>query len=336
MKTSSSATSAATVPTGTEIDGSARAFGPGSRSPGTASAKQVGAAAFLLLAALPSALAAQHGPGMLVSASWVAAHLGEPGVVVVDAEIREQQYEAGHVPGAHFLDISRIMWEGNPPVGAEMRTPQAIDSAFEAAGVSDGQRVVVYSTNPLVAARVWTTLDAVGLGDDASVLDGGLAAWLQAGEPVSTERPAVARGKLAVHPRAGVVVDSEWVLHHLDDPAVTLLDSRTPAEYDGAVAEKADKVHAGHIPGAYDLDWETLVESPRMPKLLSRAQLNSMIRASGAKPGSTVVAYCQTGVRGSFDYFVARLLGYDARLYDGSWQEWGSKDLPYVSGKSRK
>ena len=118
---------------------------------------------------------AAAGPGMLVSADWVAAHVGDPGVVILHAETQRGRYDEGHMPGAHFLDMGGLMWEGDPPVGAEMRTPAAIDSAFEAAGVSDGERIVVYSANPLLAARAWMTLDVMGLGDRASMLDGGSA-----------------------------------------------------------------------------------------------------------------------------------------------------------------
>jgi thiosulfate/3-mercaptopyruvate sulfurtransferase len=274
---------------------------------------------------------------MLVSAEWVATHLDDPEVVVLDAEERVASYDGGHIPGARLLDMKGLMWEGDPPVGAEMRSPAAMDSAFEAAGVSDGQRIVVYGSSPLMAARAWVTLDVMGLGDRASVLDGGLAAWKRHGRAVSTEAPPVAAGTLTPHPRSGLVVDSDWVLHHLGDPALTILDARGEAEYTGADGgAEGGKLHAGHVPGAYHLDWHTLIESGALPELRPRRELDSLVSASGAAPGSMVVTYCQTGVRGSFDYFVARLLGYDARLYDGSWHDWGSKDLPYVAGKSRR
>jgi thiosulfate/3-mercaptopyruvate sulfurtransferase len=278
------------------------------------------------------------GPGMLASADWVAAHEHDPSVVILQAETQKERFTQGHIPGARFLDMNALMWEGDPPVGAQMRTPEEIDAALEAAGVSDGQRVVVYSDSPLLEARAWTTLDVMGLGDRASVLDGGLGGWRQDGRPVSTDTSTVAPGSLTLHPRDGVVVDSDWIARHLDDASLTILDARTSEEYDGADngSGNGGTEHHGHIPGAYSLPWEKFVDSRQIPRLHSREELAALMRASGAADGSTVAVYCLTGVRASFEYFVARLLGYDAKLYDGSWRDWGSKDLPYVTGTSRR
>jgi thiosulfate/3-mercaptopyruvate sulfurtransferase len=288
------------------------------------------------LAALPVPSAAQTPPGMLVSAAWVAAHLKDPDVVVLDAETQRGPYDEGHVPGARYLDMNGLMWQGDPPVGAEMRTPAEVDSALEAAGASDGQRIVVYGSSPLMAARAWVTLDAMGIGDHASMMDGDLAEWRREGRPISTETPAVTPGVLTLRPRSDVVVDSKWLLSRLHDPHLAILDARSEAEYAGTGGESGEGLHAGHVPGAYDLDWQRLVDSPKLPLLRPRRELDSLVDASGAPSGSTVVVYCRTGVRASFDYFVARLLGFQTKLYDGSWRDWGSKDLPYVVGTSRR
>ena len=286
----------------------------------------------------PPGLLAQSGvgPGMLVSADWVAAHEHDPDVVILQAETQKERFSQGHVPGAHFLDMNALMWEGDPPVGAQMRTSEDIDAALEAAGVSDGQRVVVYSNSPLLETRVWTTLDIMGLGDRASVLDGGLGVWRQDGRPISTDTPTVAPGSLTLHPREGVVVDSDWIVRHLNDPSLTVLDARTEHEYAGTDNGNGGNEHHGHIPGAYSLPWEEFVDRRQSLLLHSREELTALVRASGAADGSTVAVYCLTGVRASFEYFVARLLGYDAKLYDGSWRDWASKDLPYVTGTSRR
>jgi 3-mercaptopyruvate sulfurtransferase SseA/acetyl esterase/lipase len=275
-------------------------------------------------------------PGMLVSADWVAAHEDDPSVVILQAETRKERFTQGHIPGAHFLDMSGLMWDGDPPVGAEMRTPSEIDAALEAAGVSDGQHIVVYGSSALQEARVWATLDIMGLGDRASVLDGGLAGWEQDGRSLSTDTSAGAPGSLTLHPRDGVVVDSDWIDRRLDDPSLTILDARTGEEYAGTENGNGATEHHGHIPGAYSLPWETFVDSRQVPRLHSREELAALVRASGAADGSTVAVYCLTGLRASFEYFVARLLGYDAKLYDGSWRDWGSRDLPYVTGSTRR
>ncbi len=279
---------------------------------------------------------AQSAPGMLVSADWLSEHLADPDVVVLHAEAQRERYDEGHIPGARFLDMNGLAWEGDPPVGTQMRTPAEIRAALEAAGVRDGQRVVVYGANPLLAARAWMTLDVMGWGARASMLDGGFGGWKEDGRAVSTEVPTFAPGSVTLRPRTDVVVDADWVLSRLDDTAVTVIDARAADQYTGADGGMNGQLHAGHIPGAFNVDADSLMESRAVPRVRDRAGLEALFRASGAGDGGTVVTYCVVGLRASFAYFVARMLGYDAKIYDGSWREWGSKDLPYVSGPSRR
>jgi len=281
---------------------------------------------------------AQASPGILVSADWLSEHLHDPDVVVLHVDSRRASYDEGHVPGARFLAMDGLAWEGDPPVGTEMRTPAEIRAALEAVGLRDGQRVVVYGDNPLLAARAWMTLDVMGWGAEASMLDGGFGGWKEDGRAVSTEAPELASGSVTLHPRPDVVVDADWVLRRLDDPAVTIVDARSDAQYTGADAAQGGNggLHAGHIPGAFNIDADSLMASRAVPRLRDLAGLEALFQASGAARGGTVVTYCVVGQRASVDYFVARLLGYDAKLYDGSWREWGSRDLPYVSGPSRR
>ena len=290
--------------------------------------------AALLLAAAP--LAAQTAPGILVSTDWVASHLDDPSVVVLHVDGRRSNYDEAHIPGARFLDLNGISWPGDPEVGTEMRTPAEIDAALEAAGVRDGQHVVVYGANPLAAARAWMTLDVMGWGDATSFMDGGLGAWQEEGRPVTTREPTFAAGSVTLTPRPGVVVDSDWILARLDDPAVSLLDARPDDEYTGADGGMGGRVHGGHIPGAYQIYWEKFVQSRPIHRILPMEEVRALFEPMGAAPGSTVVTYCMVGLRASYAYMVARMLGYDAKFYDGSWRDWGSKDLPYVEGTSRR
>jgi thiosulfate/3-mercaptopyruvate sulfurtransferase len=290
--------------------------------------------AHILLVAMSPATQSTTGP--VVTAEWLTGHLVDPAVVVLHVGRDRARYDEGHIPGARFLDLARLAWEGDPPVGTEMRTPAEVEAALEDAGVREGQRIVVYGDDPLFAARAWMTLDVMGLGERAAMLDGGLGGWREDGRDVSTEAPSSVRGDVTVSPRSGVIVDAEWILARLDDPTVTLLDARPDDEYTGEDGGMGGRVHAGHIPGAHQIYWEKLVESRAVPRLEDRAELEALFRASGAADGSTVVAYCMVGLRASYMYFVARMLGYDVKLYDGSWHDWGARDLPYVSGPARR
>ncbi|GMV07103.1 MAG: sulfurtransferase [Gemmatimonadota bacterium] len=300
------------------------------------SASLAGLGSAVALVALAAPVLAQVAPGYLVSPEWVEANLANPAVVVLHVDGRRGAYEEGHLPGARFLDLNAIAWAGEPEVGTEMRTPAEIEAALEAAGVRDGQRVVVYGANPLAAARAWMTLDVMGWGERASFLDGGLGAWRADGRAVTTEEPTFTPGSVTLSPRSGVMVDADWIHARLEDPSVTLLDARPDDEYTGADGGMGGRVHAGHIPGAYQLYWEKLVESRTVHRAHPREELEALFSASGAAAGSTLVVYCMVGLRASYAYLVARMLGYDAKFYDGSWHDWGSRDLPYVSGPSRR
>lgn len=283
-----------------------------------------------VLPAWPAQLRAQE-PGLLVGPDWLATHLGDPDVVVLHVDARRDAYEAAHIPGARFLDVGLLMWDGPTRLGAELRTPEEVETALERIGVNDGDRVVVYGSNPLAVARAWMTMDVMG-ARPVSMLDGGWGAWVREGRPTSVEEPRFEPGSVTLRPREGALVDSDWIAGRLEDASVTLVDARPDGEYTGADGGMGGRVHAGHIPGAHQMYWEELVQSRAEPWLRDRAELERLFRATGVADGGTVVAYCMIGMRASFTYFVARMLGYDARFYDGSWRDWGVKDLPYVSG----
>jgi thiosulfate/3-mercaptopyruvate sulfurtransferase len=318
-------------------------FPPTASAPTTAA---LAAAAALGLSASLAPIAAQQlqagpaaageAPGMLVSTEWLAARLGDPSVVVLHVDAQRAAYAQAHIPGARFLDLNGIAWNGEPDVGTEMRTPGEIEAALEAVGVTDTGHLVVYGANPLAAARAWMTLDVMGIGDRTSFLDGGLGAWQEEGRAVATEEPSFAPGSVTLRPRAGVMVDAAWIHARLDDPALTLIDARPDEEYTGADNGLGGRVHPGHIPGAYQIWWEKLVQSRPIHRAHPLEELRALHRASGAADGSTVAVYCMVGARASYAYLTARRLGYDVKFYDGSWRDWGSRDLPYVTGTARR
>ncbi len=284
----------------------------------------------------PGPAAPGEPPAILVSTGWLAARLDDPSVVLLHVDGQRAAYTQAHIPGARFLDLNAIAWAGEPDVGTEMRTPAEIEAALEAVGVGEDQHIVVYGANPLAAARAWMTLDVMGLGGRTSFLDGGLGAWQEEGRPVSAEEPSFAPGSVTLAPRGGVMVDAEWIHARLGDPALTLIDARPDEEYTGADNGLGGRVHPGHIPGAYQLHWEKLVQSRPIHRAHSLEELRGLFRASGAADGSTVAVYCMVGLRASYAYLTARRLGYDVKFYDGSWRDWGSRDLPYVTGTARR
>ena len=278
----------------------------------------------------------QEDPGLLVSADWLSDHLADPQVVVLHADMQKSRDEAGHIPGARFLDMNQIVWEGDPAWGTEMRSLAEIDNALEMAGVSEGQHMVVYAPNPLFAARVFMTLEVMGLRGNVSMLDGGFGGWQEDGREISVESPTFNRGSISLVAQDDILVTADWIHQRLLDPGTALVDARPDDEYTGEDGGLGGTSNPGHIPGAAQMYWEELVVSRPLPTVHSLDQLTELFLSAGAEEGDTVVAYCMVGWRASFTYFAARLLGYETKFYDGSWRDWGTReDLPYVLGRSR-
>ena len=240
-------------------------------------------------------------------------------------------YKAGHIPGARFLRYDAISQRRNGLM-LEMPPVVVLDSALESLGVSDDSRIVLYWSKDWYSptTRVFLTLDYLGLGEKTSILDGGFAAWKSAGGPVTTAVPSSARGRLTIHPRSDVIVDATAVRSAIGDTRTAIIDARDPRFYTG----QATGMHAreGHVPGAKNLPFNTLIDEGGTFK--SRETLEKLLDAAGATPDRRVISYCHIGQQATVVYFAARLLGRDARLYDGSWDEWSRmSELPIETGR---
>ncbi len=283
--------------------------------------------ALLLLLATP--LGAQQAR-LLVSGDWLQENLSQPDLVVLHASGDGSDYEAGHIPGARLVLLDRIAWDGDTGLGMEFRRLTEIRETLEAAGISNRSRLVVYGTNPMVAARLWMTLDIIGAGSSEPLfLDGGLQVWKEEGRTVSIDTPAVAKGNLTLQPRIERLVSADWILVRLGHDGLSLVDARPDDEYSGADDGLGGRLNPGHIPSARQLFWEELVESRARPVFLPVGELSDLFIEAGAEPGETVVTYCQSGMRASVNYMIARMLGYETRFFDGSWRDWGARDYPH-------
>jgi thiosulfate/3-mercaptopyruvate sulfurtransferase len=249
--------------------------------------------------------------------------LNDPRVVVLHVGRDRASYDAGHVPGARFLPLSAIVAEQNG-IPNELPPVQQLEEAFEAVGVSDNTRVVLYGDlQGLLAARAFFTLDYLGHADHA-ILDGGLEKWRADGRPVQTEAPAVRRGSLTPRPRPDLLVSAEWVRDRLNDSTVVLVDARPAAEFSGATP--GDGItRPGHIPGAHNMFWRNALISETDPRLRSPEVLASAYTLAEAAQADTVVVYCRTGVQASHAYYVARYLRRNVRMYDASFIDWSRR-----------
>ncbi len=261
---------------------------------------------------------------MLVSADWLAGRLEDENVIVLHVAANPKGYEAGHIPGAHYLGWKRLVRtvEG---VSNELPTLEDLTELVRGFGIERGKRVVIYDEgNGIVAARAYFTLDYLGLGDNSSLLDGQLALWKAEGRPLSTQTPPAVRSTFEPVVNEQVLIRMSELLAVVggNGPEPTLLDCRPP-----------DRFGAGHIPGARNLSALAPIVSPEKPLLLSAAKLRELYGQVGAGKDRPVVTYCRTGRTASLNYFTLKYLGYDVRLYDGSFSQWqGVENNPIETG----
>jgi thiosulfate/3-mercaptopyruvate sulfurtransferase len=263
---------------------------------------------------------------LIVSTDWLTKHIGDESLVLLQVGEKDE-YLAGHIPGAQFVTLADISTPRGSGLTLELPAVTQLQTAFEKLGMTDKSRVVIYFGKDWVSptTRVFFTLDYLGLGDRTSILDGGLPAWRAAGKLVTSVLTEAKPGHLTPHPNATLVVDASWVNANLNRPGVVILDARASKFYSGA--EAGSMPRAGHIPKARNIPFSSVVEDSNRFK--SAAALREIFSAAGVKAGDSLTTYCHIGQQASVLYFVARYLGFDAHLYDGSFEDWSRRpELP--------
>ncbi len=299
--------------------------------------------ALSLIAALLSwsALPASAGPGtpetresMLVTTEWLSEHLNNPGLLLLHMG-RAEDYEREHLPGARLIPVSEIIIRSPEGLFHEIPPQDALRAAFESLGADDNSRIVIYSTSgrTAFAARAFVTLDYLGLAENSALLDGGLAKWKNENRPITAATVAVKRRNLSASTNSRLLVDSDWIAAHKDDPDILLVDGRPNSFFAGSEKE-GHIARFGHITGAKNIPFSEVADQNSPHTLKPVEELEKLFRAVGAKPDTTIVAYCNTGIWGSSIYFVARYLGYRVRFYDGSFQAWSADDRRPVTTDS--
>jgi thiosulfate/3-mercaptopyruvate sulfurtransferase len=288
-------------------------------------------AGLALAAANPAPL--QSGAPLIVTTAWLAQHLSDRDLVLfhIGDQTSKPVYDEGHIPGAQFLnpfqELSTPRVEG--ALFLELPSVEVLDSVLEARGISDHSRIVLYSARQYFTptSRTLFTLEYAGLAGRVSILDGGLEVWKSEGRAVTAEVPTPARGRLSVRPNPAIVADADFVRASLESSKVRLVDARDTSFYNGRETRQGRN---GHIKGAVSLPFSTMVDSSG--KFRSPSVLQAQFAAAGVQPGQTVVTYCHIGQQASLVWFMARVLGYDAKMYDGSFQDWAARaELPVVN-----
>ena len=270
---------------------------------------------------------------MLVSTEWLSQHLKDPNVVILHLADNELDYKRGHIPGARYLAMKKIATDSttmDSPLSVELPSVEQLQKTFSELGVGDNTRVVLYATNWFPnGARAWFTLDYLGHGEKAALLDGGIEQWLTENRPVSGDTPKFSAATFTPH-----VHDNYRALMNEVKADVEAKPEEATEQIIDARPERRYK--AGHLAGANNVYWQDTLVSEDNPVFQSPEKLRAIYAAKGVVLGKKIVTYCEVGMQASHGYFLAKYLGYDAAMYDGSFQEWSGKNMPVVKGDAKR
>jgi thiosulfate/3-mercaptopyruvate sulfurtransferase len=286
-------------------------------------------AAAIILASL-TLNAAERALPYFVSTQWLADHLRDNDLVVLQTSFSRGEYNAGHLSGARFLWFNWLA-PSTPDLSTEMPALDDAQKVLEDLGISNNSKIVLVFTRNSVptTTRMLLAFSYLGFGDQVAILDGGLEAWKGEGRPVSNEAPVVTRTSVTITPHPEVITDADWVKEHLASPHVKIIDARTKNFYDG---NGGGVSRTGHIKGAKSIPFTSLLDSAN--RILPTSELQKLFEDADVMKGDTVVTYCHVGQQATVPYAAARVLGYTAMVYDGSFEDWNVRDDSYPVEKT--
>lgn len=276
----------------------------------------------------------------IVSTAWLADHLGSPDIAIIDASWHlptaqrdaKAEFREAHIPGAQVFDIDDLS-DTASSLPHMLPGPEKFSSRMRKMGIGDGKRVIAYDTLGLFsAARAWWMFKVYG-HDDVAILDGGLKKWLAEGRPTE-DGPALPRQERHFTARfnGSMVKDMKDVAAALKSGTAQLADARSGTRFRGEEAEPRAHVRAGHMPGASNVHYASLLNPDGTLK--SRSGIEAAFEAAGIDLAKPVITTCGSGITAAILTLGLTLTGArDHALYDGSWTEWGGNpDAPVVVG----
>ncbi len=268
---------------------------------------------------------------LIVSTDWLAQHLTDPDVRVVDVrwylfekdKTGQSEYYKGHIPGAAFMELEQDLASprGQGPGRHPLPTPETFARAASRAGIAPDMHVIAYDDRGgASAARLWWLLRYFG-HDRVSLLDGGIIKWIEEKRPLQIEVPSLPESRFVPHPHPEMVASAETVDKLRNDPHALVLDVRVSERYEGKI-EPIDP-RAGHIPGAKNSPYTGNLQPDQ--RFRSPEELRKRFQKLGAQDGTKIISYCGSGVNACQNILALHLAGFkNALLYEGSWSDWSS------------
>lgn len=267
---------------------------------------------------------------LLVTTDWLANELGASDLRIVDAtkfmpdagRDPAAEYEAGHIPGAVFMDLGDLTDTGNP-VENMLPPPEKFASRMQSLGLGDGSRIVLYDDSPLKsAARAWWMLTIFG-AHEVAILDGGIAKWKAEGRPLETGKEALRHRHFTVWKDDKDVRTKADMLANLHSKAEQVVDARPAGRFTGAEADPRPSIASGNIPGSVNIPHSEFFNSDGTWK--SADEMKALFDGAGVDLANPVVTTCGSGMTAAVVSFAAAVAGGEkVALYDGSWSEWGA------------
>lgn len=271
-------------------------------------------------------------PQTLVSTDWLAQHLQDPDLRIIDGSYYlpdagrdgRAEYDAGHIPGARYIHIDELS-DARSAVPHTVPPPEKFMSRVRAMGIGDGHQVVVYDGAGLFsAARFWWLFRLMGK-TDVAVLDGGLPKWTAEGRPLEDLPPVLRDRHITVSRQNHLIRDVTQVAASAKLRDHEILDARSAARFRGDAPEPRPGLRAGHIPGSKNVPYKSLLNDDGTMK--SPDDLRAVFDAAGVDLSKPVITTCGSGVTAAIISLALQVIGHDRHaLYDGSWSEWGMYD----------